>query len=271
MSAQEIRGWQKALVGREYERLKVILAGDFCPGYFNSPRARDAELAEQNGLSICDAMLGYILDSNPDKDSEVRARELINRVSKAVVSSEVKNECHNLHGACALMLDALHIPVVVVWGSVYASDQHGHSFFLNAWDGPVLPGYRPGHSWLLTPHLRVADIALVHQSDVRGNYDALRSSLPPVITVDSSEESEPDVNWLQLQNGRAPSADQFAKSTRYHDIIGWSQHDSGPTTVRYIPGAVSMPCEAEMGDVRIKIGGLSPREFFNRHAKDLFP
>lgn len=100
MTNRVLRSQRKALVEKEYERLKTCLAGNFGPGYFNSPEANEAE---QNGLSICDAMLGYVLDSNPDEASEVRARELMNRVSRALVPSQVESKCHNLHGACALM------------------------------------------------------------------------------------------------------------------------------------------------------------------------
>ena len=58
MTNRVLRSQRKALVEKEYERLKTCLAGNFGPGYFNSPEANEAE---QNGLSICDAMLGYVL------------------------------------------------------------------------------------------------------------------------------------------------------------------------------------------------------------------
>ena len=63
----------------------------------------------------------------------------------------------------------------------------------------------------------------------------------------------------------------YAKATLYQDVIGWSHYKSGPTTVRYLPGAMTLPEEAEMADVSIKIGGLSPREFFDQNASDLVP
>ena len=268
MSVREQRGRQRASVVVAYEQLKDCLAGEFAPGYFNSPQAL---AAEEGGLGICDAVLGHVLDTSLNADAEARALELLNRVSRALIPSEVENQCHNLHGACALMLTALHIPVVVVWGSVYATDEKGRAFWLNACERPVSPEHRPGHAWLLMPSWRVADIALVHQADVPGDYDDIRVMLPPVITVTSSEASEPDVSWWRFPSGHLLTPDMYAKSTRYHDVIGWSQHKSVSTTVRYLPGALTLPEEAELADVSIKIGGLSPREFFDQNALDLIP
>ena len=268
MFAEEQRKRQRASVEAAYKRLKDCLAGDFTRGYFNSPRA---QAAESDGLPICDAVLGHVLATSPDADAEQRALELLNRVSQALVASEVENRCHNLHSACALMLDALHVPVVVVWGSVFATDEEGRAFWLNAWDGLTSQENRPGHSWLLTPSWRVADLALVHQSGVHGDYDDIRATLPPIITVSSSEVSEPDVSWWPFAGGYRLTAAMYAKSTLYQDVIGWSHYKSAPTTVRYLPGAMTLPEDAEMADVSIKIGGLSPREFFDQNASDLVP
>ena len=44
----------------------------------------------------------------------------------------------------------------------------------------------------------------------------------------------------------------------------------GSTIVRYLPSALTLPVEAELTDVNIKIGGLSPKEFFDAYASDLF-
>lgn len=159
----------------------------------------------------------------------------------------------------------------MVWGSVCATDQDGHSFSLNHWNASQSEDHRPGHSWLLTPYWRVADISIVHQSVVPGNYEELRKTLPSVITVASSEASEPDINWWRLENGSALSTHRYAESTMYHEIIGWSQHVGETTTVRYLPAALEIPREAEMGEVNIRIGGVSPREFFDRYAGDLIP
>ncbi len=159
----------------------------------------------------------------------------------------------------------------MIWGAVYAADEGGRAFWLNAREGPTFPGHRPGHSWLLTPSWRVADLALVHQFDVPGDYNDINATLPPIITITSSEASEPDVNWWRLEGGDLLTSDEYVQATRYHDVIGWSQHQSGPTTVRYLPGATTLPVEAELGDINIKIGGLSPRKFFDRHASDLLP
>ena len=268
MSAEEQRKRQRALVKAAYKRLKDCLAGDFTRGYFNS---REAQAAERDGLSVCDAALGHVLATSPNADAEDRALKLLNRVSQALVASEVENQCHNLHSACALMLDALHVPVVVVWGSVFAAGEEGHAFWLNAWDGLTSQENRPGHSWLLTPSWRVVDLALVHQSGVSGDYDDIRATLPPIITAKSSEVSEPDVNWWRFAGGYRLTAAMYAQSTLYQDVIGWSHYKSGPTTVRYLPGAMTLPEEAEMADVSIKIGGLSPREFFDQNASDLIP
>ena len=163
MSISELRKRQPDLVEYAYSKLKDCIAGEFQPGYFNSPKAL---AAERNGLIISDAVLGHVLDASPSADTNARALELLNRVSQSLIPSEVENSCHNLHGACALMLDALHVPVVVIWGSVYATDENGSSFCLNAWDGSPLQIHRPGHAWLLMPSWRVADLALVHQRQV---------------------------------------------------------------------------------------------------------
>ena len=56
MSAWERRIRQRALVKQAYEQLKDCLAGEFAPGYFNSPSAL---AAERNGLEMCDAVLGH--------------------------------------------------------------------------------------------------------------------------------------------------------------------------------------------------------------------
>ena len=268
MFAWEQRKRQRASVKVAYEQLKGCLAGEFAPGYFNSPRAL---AAESDGLGVCDAVLGHVLATSPNADAEARALEVLNRVSRALVASEVENRCHNLHGACALMLDQLHVPVVMVWGSVFASDEEGRAFWLNAWDGLTSQENRPGHSWLLTPSWRVADLALMHQADVPGDYDDIRATLSPVIAVTSCEASEPDVRWWRFAGGQRLTAARYADSTLYHDVIGWSQHKSGSTTVRYLPGSMTLPKEAELADVNIKIGGLCPREFFDRHVSDLVP
>ena len=214
---------------------------------------------------------GTFLPRRRTTDAEDRALELLNRVSQALVASEVEDQCHNLHSACALMFDALHIPVVVVWGSVFATDEEGRAFWLNAWDGLTSQENRPGHSWLLTPSWRVADLALVNQSRVPGDYDDIRATLPPIITVNSSEVSGPNVSWWPFAGGYRLTTAMYAKSTLYQDVIGWSHYKLPPTTVRYLPGVMTLPEEAEMGDVSVKIGGLSPREFFDQNASDLVP
>ena len=266
--SRQRRELQRASVQVAYEQLKDCLAGEFAPGYFNSPRAL---AAERGGLEICDAVLGHALAASPDAGAEARALELLNRVSQALVASEVENQCHNLHAACALMLDALDVPVVIVWGSVFATGEEGRAFWLNARIPPAFQGHRPGHSWLLTSSWHVADLAIVHQFGVSGDYDDIRGTLPPVITVTSSEASEPEVSWWRFPDGYRMTAHQYADATRYHDVIGWSLHKSGSTIVRYLPGAATLPEQAELADVNIKIGGLSPREFFDRNASDLVP
>ena len=258
---------QSALVKSSYDQLKACVRGQFQPGYFNSDKVL---AAEAGGLSVCDAVLGHVLASPLSVDGEARASALMDRVSEALVPSEVENQCHNLHGACALMLDALGVPVVMVVGSVYATDESGRVFWLNRLGGPAFPGHNPGHAWLLTPWWRVADLALMHQSGVAGDYDNMRDSLRPVITVNSSETLEPEVGWWRFEDGLPLPADGYVKTTKYHDLIGWSQSKLGSTTVRYLPSALTLPAEAEMSDVNIKIGGLSPREFFDANASDLF-
>lgn len=265
---QERRRRQHASVERAYEQLKDCLDGEFGQGYFNSHRALAAERA---GLNICDAVLGHVLASSPDENADARAVELLNRVSDALVDSEVENRCHNLHAACGLMLDALQVPAVVVWGSVYATDEEGRAFWLNACTPPAFPGHRPGHSWLLTSSWRVVDLSLKHQYAVSGDYDAIRATLPSLITATSSESSEPDVSWWRFEGGYRLAADIYDNETRYQDVTGWSQYSVGGTSVRYLPGAPTLPEEADFADVNIRIGGLSPREFFEQNASDLVP
>ena len=265
---QEGRRRQHDLVDEAYEQLRECVDGDFSPGYFNSPRAL---AAEEESLSMGDGVLGHVLASSLDAKEEERALELLNRVSQAMVASEVENRCHNLHAACFLMLDALHVPAAVVRGSVYATDERGQSFWLNSLDGMESEMHRPGHSWLITPSWRVADLALAHQSEVPGNYDVIRATLPPVITVTSSEVSEPAVRWWRFAGGYRLTEDMYGEATRYQNVIGWSQHTSESTTVRYLPGALTLPIEAELACIDIRIGGVSPREFFDQNASDLIP
>ena len=184
--------------------------------------------------------------------------------------SEVENQSHNLHGASALMLDALGVPVVMVVGSVYATDESGRVFWLNRLVGPAFPGHNPGHAWLLTPWWRVADLALMHQFGVAGDYDDMRDSLRPVITVNSNETLEPEASWWRFEGGRRLPAEGYVATTKYHDLIGWSQFKVGSTIVRYLPSALTLPVEAELTDVNIKICGLSPKEFFDAYGSDLF-
>ena len=265
---QERRILQRDMVNVAYERLKECVDGDFSPGYFNSPRAL---AAENEGLSMGDGVLGHVLASSLDADEEERAFELLNRVSQALVASEVKNRCHNLHAACFLMLDALHVPVAVVRGSVYATDEQGQRFWLNLFDGMDSKVHRPGHSWLITPSWRVADLALVHQSEVPGDYDAIGDTLSPVITVTSSEVSEPVGSWWRFAGGRSMERATYAEATQYQNVIGWSQYKTEATTVRYLPAGITLPKEAELACVGIRIGGVSPREFFDQNASDLIP
>ena len=264
---QERRILQRDRVNVAYERLKECVDGNFAPGYFNSPGAL---AAEEEGLSIGDGVLGHVLASAPDADAEERALELLNRIAQALVASEVENRCHNLHAACFLMLDALHIPVAVVRGSVYATDEQGQRFWLNVLDGWDSQEYRPGHSWLITPSWRVADLALVYQAEVPGNYDAIRDTLSPVISVTSSEVSEPVGSWWRFTGGRSIERAIYAEATQYQNVIGWSQYTSEATTVRYLPSAITLPEDVDdLASIDIRIGGVSPREFFDQNASDL--
>ena len=255
-----------ALVKTAHDALRDLVGGQFGPGYFNS---RQVLAAEVNGLSVLDGVLGHVLASSVSAEQEARAGALLEQVSAALVASEVENQCHNLHGACALMLDALGIPVIQVWGSVYATDEAGREFWINRLVEPAFPGHNPGHSWLLTPSWRVVDLALVHQYAVAGDYEDMRGSLRPIITSDSSETAEPDVKWWRFEDGSRLGRERYAAATQYHELMGWTQVQLGPTTVRYLPSAVTLPDVPEMGDVNIRIGGLSPREFFDKRATDL--
>ena len=109
----------------------------------------------------------------------------------------------------------------------------------------------------------------MHQFGVAGDYDDMRDSLRPVMTVNSSETLEPEVDWGRFEDGLPLPANEYVETTRYHDLIGWSQLKLGSTTVRYLPSALTLPAQPELSDVNIKIGGLSPREFFNANASDL--
>ena len=264
--AQIERKRVNALVTSAYDALRDLVGSAFVPGYFNFGNVL---AAEENGLSVLNGVLGHVLSSSLSEEQEAKARILVERVSGALVQSEVENRCHNLHGACALMLDALGIPVIQVWGSVYATDEAGRTFWINRLVHPDFEGHNPGHSWLLTPSWRVVDLALMHQYAVAGNYEDMRDSLRRIIVASSNETFEPDVTWWRFEDGRRLGAEGFAKATQYHELIGWTQIELGATTVRYLPSAVTLPSESEMGDVNIKIGGLSPRQFFDENASDL--
>lgn len=270
MEISTLAGMRRASVNASvktaYEALRGLVGGEFGPGYFNYPHVL---AAESSGLSVLDGVLGYVLASSLSAEQEVKAAALLQRISGALVTSEVENQCHNLHGACALMLDALGIPVIQVWGSVYATDETGREFWLNRLVQPAFPDHNPGHSWLLTPSWRVVDLALVHQYAVAGDYEDMRDSLRPVITCDSSETSDPDVKWWKFEDGSQLDKEGYAMATQYHDLIGWSQIQLGTTTVRYLPSALTLPSEPGMGDVSIRIGGLSPKDFFDRNNSDL--
>ena len=68
----------------------------------------------------------------------------------------------------------------------------------------------------------------MHQSDVDGDYEDMRDRLHPVITVNSSEASEPDINWWKFAGGYSLPTELYGQATQYHDLIGWSQYISDP-------------------------------------------
>ena len=109
----------------------------------------------------------------------------------------------------------------------------------------------------------------MHQFGVAGDYDEMSRSLRPVITVDTNETLEPEVDWWRFEGRIRLPAEGYAATTKYHDLIGWSQLKLGGTTVRYLPSALTLPVEAELKDVSIKIGGLSPKEFFDANLSEL--
>ena len=263
MRVQFFRETQSAWVKSAYKALKDIVGGDFSPGYFNS---REVLIAEANGLRVLDGVLGHVLASSPGADLESRACGLLEKVSEALVPSEVENRCHNLHGACALMLDALGVPVIQVRGSVHATDDYGRAFWMNRFVDRMSLDHQPGHSWLLTPWWRVADLALVHQRNVAEDYEEMQDNLRPFVTVNSSEETEPDISWWRYEDGSCLPAEGYASATAFHELIGWSQITLGSATVRYLPSGLTLPKETEMGDVNIKIGGLSARQWFDANA-----
>lgn len=250
----------KATVDSAYRQLSELVKGDFSPGYFNRPAVLQAE---KQGLEVCDAILGHVLNAPKSPDRKAAALELLKRIEKGLINSEVQNQCHSLHGAVALMLDKIGCPAVVIWGSLNAIAPGSTGFRLIGEGAPQFLGHRPGHSWLLTPYWSVVDLALAHQYGVGDDYESLKKVIPKLILVSNQENSEPDRAWLQSPGQPNSSVPElvYCNATKYFDVIGWSKYQSDYMTIMYIPGAVCIPTESELDEINIRIGGKPPGEF----------
>lgn len=259
-----IRRQQRKAVDNAYENLTDLLDDNFEPCFFNRT---DVLSAERRGFPVLDGLLGYILNGTHPPDKARDASELLVLVREAIGHDDVENSCHNLHGAVALMLNAIGCPAIVVWGTVHASAPGTDGFVLNANIAPQFPGHRPGHAWIMTPYNSVNDVALAHGYNVGNHYESLMPSIPKLIQISGHETSEPDVGWWHIPSSQSFRLDgqKYADSTKYQDVIGWSQATFGELTIRYLPGAVSLPEEADLNDIKIRIGGQLAGDFFSEN------
>lgn len=264
MDVQDRRMAQARTVDESYAALSSLLHGTFTQGCFNKP---EVLAAERRGLSVCDGMLGHVLQAERDPQIAAKASRLLNAVRDGIVPAEVESRCHNLHSAVMLMLDRIGCPSVVVWGSVNASAPGTVGFVLNAAVGLRGPNHRPGHSWLLSPYWAVADLALKHQfaAGVGDDYAVLRPRIPSLIVSESTELSEPEPKWWRIP-GRPgivePPVEVYANESKYQDVLGWTKVELESLTVRYLPGAVAIPEEDDINAVEVVIGGMRPGDFF---------
>lgn len=265
---KEIRNDTKKTIDTAYRELLDIVKGDFSPGYYNRKEVIDAET---KGLSICDAILGHVINAPKDQKQEEASLELLTRIQRKIIDEEIVNQCHNLHGAVALMLDRIGCPAIMIWGSLNAISPRSSGFRLIAEAEPEFSGHRPGHCWLLTPYWSVTDLALAHQSGVGDDYEILKAHIPSLILERSQNQSEPERSWLRPSG--QPSANVpdsiFCNATKYHDVIGWTEVKLASLTISYIPGAVTIPSEHELNEINILIGGKRPGDFFSQSCADL--
>lgn len=252
-----------------YSRLDKIVSGDYSPGYFN----RDIVVEEERsrGLSVCDAMLGRIKAARKIESERTLMSELFGRIESSIVSLEVENNCHNLHGAIAGMMDALGFPVVVVHGTASADAPGTRGFCLPGFIAPQFDGHRPGHSWLTTPYSAVVDFAIAHQVNVGDDYGKVKRMIPNTVIVEKIEHEEPSPMWYRL-----PGEPDFVIPkqfypvlTRYHDVLGWSQFEAGSLIIRYLPASLGIPEETDLNDINVRINGLRPGDYFETACADL--
>ena len=102
-------------------------------------------------------------------------------------------------------------------------------------------------------------LALMHQANVPGEYDDIRATLSSPIAVSCSEGSEPNVSWWRFPGSQRLTAAMYDNSALYHDVIGWNQCKSGSSTVRCLPGSMTLSKETDLADMNVKIGGVSFR------------
>ena len=264
------RDHTKIRVDTEYARLRKIVGDDFSRDYFNSASVLGAE--DKGGLAVCDAALGRVLASaNDNLVGSQQAEELISRVARALKPSEARGRCHNIAAALVLFLAQIDYPSVMAWGLVSCVASDGREFVLNPLESLAGPHHRPGHGWLVTPHWRVVDLSLAIQGDVGDSYDSLQPIIPNKILATSHEDSPPDPQWWRLPGMRSTSInpDQFANETEYHSILGWTRVALDEAEVRYVPGAMVLPGEADMNDIDLKIAGRRPGDFYRRFLTDI--
>jgi hypothetical protein len=257
-----------AQVRNAYDRLSQLVGGDFSSGYYNKTAVINAEA--ESGFPVCDAVLGHVLWSPKDEATEKRAVEVLTRVEAAIDSSAVENMCHNLHAAVVGMLDLVGCPAIVIWGTVDATAPGLVGFTLPAYV-KSFPEQRPGHSWILTPYHCVADLAIAHQFSAGGDYESIKQNLPRLVQSQSRESAEPQRAWFRFPEapGRLIPEANFANETKYHNLLGWSLVETPACSLRYLPGAVTLPAEADLDDIAIAIGGRKAGRFFRDQCGDL--
>jgi hypothetical protein len=215
-------------------------------------------------MPVVDGLLGRVLETPPTRQRRELTLQIRTAVADRMVAAEVQSRCHNLHGALFLMLDSAGIPSVIVWGSVHAEavDLRG-SFALNAELPAENENHRPGHSWLITPEFSVIDLALAHQGDIGGTYASVKGAIPPIVSISNRNSDPIPMQWYPDHRGSPISDTAYKNATKYFDVLGWSEFSGAGFTVRYLPGAVTVPSE-DLQDINLRIGGLRPDDAFEQ-------
>ena len=183
-------GWAK----QAYEELDRLLAGDFSPCFFN----RSEVLAiEKKGTKVVGGLLWHARNSPRPEARKPAVLTALARIQGALVYAEIVNQCHDLHAAIALYLNRLGCPAVVVRGTLEASAPGTRGFIMSTALDAAKPGYKTGHSWIVTPFWYVVDLSLAHQSGVGDDHEALKSKIPSTILIETRENSEPKLRRVK--------------------------------------------------------------------------